>query len=274
MFLSSVYIKGNTTKNQLKPGILLPGHKTTCALEGVAAFQIQSSVPLARLIPGCMTVTAFKFLDHVKLHLCMTRSPSVLIGLSSSMLRSHQYLLELKHFCVLSCSHSWIWWIISKEAQCIFRNVGLFTSVGLLFVPRNVCGVKWSIEPAMLRQGEIKLGKNTGHSSAWIFTYTQTQSSHIGPLGKAYFFQYPAMLTPCSRSSSVKLVKSLPRCTILSIFTGSALQQLSRLCTELHFCDVHLFFLPHVHESHQMTSRTGAGAAFPLLLLILSHVPS
>lgn len=118
------------------------------------------------------------------------------------------------------------------------------------------------------------MGKNIGHSSAWIFTHTQTQSSHIGPLGKAYFFRYPAMLTPCSRSSSVKLVKSLPHCAILSIFTGSALQQLSHLSPELHFCHVHLFFLPHLHESHQVRSRTNAGAAFPLLLLILSPVPS
>lgn len=81
-------------KNQLKPGISLP----TCTLEAVAAFQIQSAVPLTLLLPGCIAVTTLKFPDHVKLQLCMTGSPSVLTGLSSPVLRSHQYLFGVEAF--------------------------------------------------------------------------------------------------------------------------------------------------------------------------------
>lgn len=88
-------------KNQLKPGIMLPGHKTTCALEAVAFFQIQSAMPLTLLIPGCITVTALKFPEPVKLHLCMAGSPSVLIGLSSPVLRSHQCLFGVEAFLCL-----------------------------------------------------------------------------------------------------------------------------------------------------------------------------
>lgn len=43
------------------------------------------------------------------------------------------------------------------------------------------------------------------------------------------------MLTLRSPSSSVKLVKSLPCCAVLSIAFGSTLQELSHLCTTLHF---------------------------------------
>lgn len=101
LFLSSVYIKDNTIKNQLRPDILLPGHKAIYALEAVAAFQIQTAVLLTLLIPGCITVTALKFTEHVKLHLCMAGSPSVLIGLSSPVLRSHQYLFGVEAFLCL-----------------------------------------------------------------------------------------------------------------------------------------------------------------------------
>lgn len=76
------------------------------------------------------------------------------------MLRSHQYLFGVEAFLRLGLfTQLDLVGNLREEAQCIFRNVGLFTSVGLLFLPRNVRGVKWSIEPAMLRQVEIKLGK-------------------------------------------------------------------------------------------------------------------
>lgn len=117
-------------------------------------------MPPALLIPWCITVTALKFPEHAKLHLCMAGSPSVLIGLSSPVLRSHQYLFGVEAFLRLGLfTQLDLVGNLREEAQCIFRNVGLFTSVGLLFLPRNVRGVKWSIEPAMLRQVEIKLGK-------------------------------------------------------------------------------------------------------------------
>lgn len=63
----------------------------------------------------------------------------------------------------------------------------------------------------------------------------QTQPSHIGPFGKADFIQYPTLLTPRSHSSPAMVVKPLPCCTMLSIFSGSTLQELSHLCTTLHF---------------------------------------
>lgn len=101
LFLPSVYIKDNTTKKSAEAWYYASRSQNnlcTWSSSFLPNPKCHASNPPHSRVYHCYSL---KFPEPVKLHLCMAGSPSVLIGLSSPVLRSHQCLFGVEAFLCL-----------------------------------------------------------------------------------------------------------------------------------------------------------------------------
>lgn len=134
--LPSLCISNNSTSKQLKPDPLLPTHRLKLSTWDYFCTWNTSWLPNPKLYPS--TLSSFHM--HRYYSFKVSRHASVQAKICLNIDRVKQASAEftpirlfgIEAFLCLRRLHSLIWCIISAEAQRILRNVGLFTSAGLL----------------------------------------------------------------------------------------------------------------------------------------------